>query len=101
MRHLLAIAIDLCASRPSDACTPAFSRAIVGAPVFEPADAVAITGEQVDVECDEHFACTVTSTFGVAIAKPARASVKAYRATELALTASGRAAPTAPPKDLE
>jgi hypothetical protein len=98
-RFGVAIAIVLSTTRPSDACIPVFTRAIVGAPAFEPAGAVAITGEDVDVSCDEHYACMVTSTFRITVTQPARASVKAYEATELTLAASTRSAPAKRPAD--
>jgi hypothetical protein len=93
----LAIAITVIAAviageRRADACISVFDRGIIRAPAFEPADAVAIMSEDVAVECDEGYTCIVTSTFGVAVGKPARATATAYRAIELTLTASARTA---------
>ena len=88
MRRLIVLVLVLTARRPADACIPLFERGIVGAPAFEPADAVAITSEDVEVQCDEHYTCTVTSTFGIAVAKPARASITGYKTADLTLAAS-------------
>ena len=46
MRVAVTVAVfvlGLCTLRPAHACIPAFTRGIVGAPAFEPADGVAIT----------------------------------------------------------
>jgi hypothetical protein len=85
MRIAVAIGAVLCAPAPADACIPVFTRSVVGAPVFEPADAVSITSESVDVACDEHYRCTVTSTFAIAVKAPAHASVTGYTTPELGL----------------
>ncbi len=85
MRIAVAIGAVLCAPAPAGACIPVFTRSIVGAPVFEPGDAVSVTSEAVDVACDEHYRCTVTSTFAIAVNAPARASVTGHDTFELGL----------------
>jgi hypothetical protein len=77
--------------RPADACIPAFDRAIVGAPAFEPADAVAMTSEDVEVKCDEDFTCTVVSSFRVTVTGSARATVSGTHASDLSLAVGDRA----------
>ncbi len=84
-----AVVILLCTAKPAAACYPAFTRAVVGRPAFEPADAVTIGGESVDVQCSEHGDCTVTWTLAVAAAKAANATVTGY-VQELSLAADGR-----------
>jgi hypothetical protein len=90
MRIPAAVVIVLCTAKPAAACDPAFTRAVVGRPAFEPADAVTIGGESVDVQCSEHGDCTVTWTLSVAAAKAANATVTGYLVQELALAADGR-----------
>src|SRR5262245_32406215 len=89
MRAAVAVLLVLCTSRPADACIPAFHRAIVGRPVFEPADAVTVLGEGVDVQCDARRECTVAWTFEVGVAMRARASVTGYHTTELTISVDG------------
>lgn len=90
VRIVIAIGVLACAARPADACYPAFNRAIVGAPVFEPAGDVTVTKETVDVHCTETFTCEVDSTFDIVVAQPARATVTAYHASSLSLRIPGR-----------
>lgn len=89
MRIAVAIGAVLFSSSPADACIPAFTRAIVGAPEFEPRDAVTITNESVAVTCDERFACTITSTFDMAVSAPARVTVTGYETPQLGVRVGG------------
>jgi len=89
VRIVAAVLIVLCTAKPAAACIPIFERAIVKRPAFEPADAVTILGEDVDIQCDDRRECTIAWTFEVAVARTTRASVTGYHSTALAISVDG------------
>jgi hypothetical protein len=72
------VAAIACGAREAAACSPVFEPSFVARPVFEPAVAVQIAGETVDVTCDER-ACEVTAVYRIDAHAPATATVFATR----------------------
>lgn len=91
MRAALIIALLLASHRLSDACQPVFDPSVVARPLSDPADAVTISSEQVDVDCDDR-ACTVEAHYAITVGAPARVTATGKRTSETTL-GTARAAP--------
>jgi hypothetical protein len=73
VRAVLAVAVVLACARPAAACEPVFDPGVVGRPVFTPADAVTISSEEVEVDCDSR-SCAVSIRYAITVGRPAHAT---------------------------